>query len=49
MEDNPDCVEGRNVPVPRRVIQEEEERKAAEQKAARKAKNQIKLQPTNKF
>lgn len=49
LEENPDCVEGRQVPVPRRVIQEEEERKANELKAARKAKNQLKLAPTNKF
>ena len=40
LEANPDLVEGQQVPVPRKAIQEEEEKKLAEQKAARKAKHQ---------
>lgn len=39
LEENTDLVEGRQVPVPRRAVEEEEERKMAEQKAARKAKH----------
>jgi centrosomal protein CEP41 len=39
LEENTDLVEGRQVPVPRRQQEAEEERKAHEQKAARKAKH----------
>ena len=39
LENNTDLVEGRQVPTPKRVSKEEEDRKAAELKAARKAKH----------
>jgi len=38
LEENSDLVEGRQVPVPQRAAIEEEERKANEKKAARRAK-----------
>jgi len=44
LEENPDLVEGVAVPTPRRAIAEEEERKQAEKKAARKAKHDAFMQ-----
>ena len=43
LEENTDLVEGRAVPVSQRAIQEEEERKANEKKAALQAKRQANM------
>ena len=44
LEENSDLVEGQAVPVSQRAIQEEEERKANEKKAALQAKRQANMQ-----